>query len=116
MHGALRPCRKLWRRAWRHKRTCQCLWRLDMQRLAERSTRASTDFLPLKGTDYFEFYVGNARQAAYYYRAAFGMQLVAYSGPETGQRGRASYVVQQNKIRLVLTTPLQPDGPISRHI
>ena len=87
-----------------------------MQRLAEKSTRASTDFLPLKGTDYVEFYVGNARQAAYYYRAAFGMQLVAYSGPETGQRGRASYVVQQNKIRLVLTTPLQPDGPISRHI
>ncbi len=87
-----------------------------MQRLAEKSPRAGADFLPLNGTDYVEFYVGNARQAAYYYRAAFGMQLVAYSGPETGQRGRASYVVQQNKIRLVLTTPLQPGDPISRHI
>jgi len=87
-----------------------------MQNLAEKSPQADTDFLPLNGTDYVEFYVGNARQAAYYYRAAFGMQLVAYSGPETGQRGRASYVVQQNKIRLVLTTPLQPDDPINQHI
>ena len=87
-----------------------------MHQLAEKSPRANTDFLPLNGTDYVEFYVGNARQAAYYYRAAFGMQLVAYSGPETGQRGRASYVVQQNKIRLVLTTPLQPDDPINQHI
>ena len=87
-----------------------------MQQLAEKSPRTDTDFLPLNGTDYVEFYVGNARQAAYYYRAAFGMQLVAYSGPETGQRGRASYVVQQNKIRLVLTTPLQPDDPINQHI
>jgi len=87
-----------------------------MQQLAEKSPRANTDFLPLNGTDYVEFYVGNARQAAYYYRAAFGMQLVAYSGPETGQRGRASYVVQQNKIRLVLTTPLQPDDLINQHI
>jgi len=87
-----------------------------MHQLAEKSPRATADFLPLNGTDYVEFYVGNARQAAYYYRAAFGMQLVAYSGPETGQRGRASYVVQQNKIRLVLTTPLQPDDPINQHI
>jgi 4-hydroxyphenylpyruvate dioxygenase len=82
-----------------------------MQQPAGISTLASADFLPLNGTDYVEFYVGNARQAAYYYRAAFGMQLVAYSGPETGKRERASYVVQQNKIRLVLTTPLQPDDP-----
>ena len=87
-----------------------------MQQLVEKSPRANMDFLPLNGTDYVEFYVGNARQAAYYYRAAFGMQLVAYSGPETGQRGRASYVVQQNKIRMVLTTPLQPDDPINQHI
>jgi 4-hydroxyphenylpyruvate dioxygenase len=87
-----------------------------MQQLAEKSPRANTDFLPLNGTDYVEFYVGNARQAAYYYRAAFGMQLVAYSGPETGQRGRASYVVQQNKIRLVLTTPLPPDDPVNEPI
>ncbi len=87
-----------------------------MQHLAEKALSSHADFLPLNGTDYVEFYVGNARQAAYYYRAAFGMQLVAYSGPETGNRGRASYVVQQNKIRLVLTTPLQPDDPINEHV
>jgi 4-hydroxyphenylpyruvate dioxygenase len=74
------------------------------------------DFLPLKGTDHIEFYVGNARQAAYYYRTAFGMSLVAYAGPETGQRDRASYVVEQGKIRLVLTTSLLPDGPIAEHV
>jgi 4-hydroxyphenylpyruvate dioxygenase len=74
------------------------------------------DFLPLNGTDHVEFYVGNARQAAYYYRAAFGMRLVAYRGPETGSRELASYVVQQGKIRFVLTTPLFPDHPAARHI
>ena len=63
-----------------------------------------------------EFYVGNARQAAYFYRAAFGMRLVAYAGPETGQRDRASYVVQQGKIRFVLTTPLRSQHPIAQHI
>ena len=84
-----------------------------MQKLQEQPSRTSEDFLPLNGTDYVEFYVGNARQAAYYYRAAFGMQLVAYRGPETGTRDRASYVVQQDKIRFVLTTPLQPDDPIA---
>ncbi len=75
-----------------------------------------TDFLPLKGTDHVEFYVGNARQAAYFYRAAFGMKLVAYAGPETGQRDRASYVVQQGKIRFVLTTPLRTHHPIAQHV
>jgi 4-hydroxyphenylpyruvate dioxygenase len=74
------------------------------------------DFLPLNGTDHVEFYVGNARQAAYFYRAAFGMQLVAYAGPETGQRDRASYVVRQGKIRFVLTTPLRSQHPIAQHI
>ena len=74
------------------------------------------DFLPLNGTDHVEFYVGNARQAAYYYRTAFGMSLVAYAGPETGQRDRASYVVEQGRIRFVLTTPLRPDGEIAEHI
>ncbi len=74
------------------------------------------DFLPLNGTDYVEFYVGNARQAAYYYRAAFGMKLVAYAGPETGLRDRASYVVEQGKVRFVLTTPLRPDNAIADHI
>ena len=87
-----------------------------MQQLAEKSSKSSMDFLPLNGTDYVEFYVGNARQAAYYYRSAFGMTLVAYSGPETGTHDRASYVVQQNKVRFVLTTPLEPDHAIAEHI
>ncbi len=86
--------------------------------LTERSVERETqkDFLPLNGTDYVEFYVGNAKQAAYYYRAAFGMRLAAYRGPETGARDRVSYVVEQNKIRFVLTTPLQPDNAIAEHI
>jgi len=87
-----------------------------MQELAEKPAQKQADFLPLNGTDYVEFYVGNAKQAAYYYRAAFGMKLVAYRGPETGTRDRASYVLQQDKIRFVLTTPLQPEGLITEHI
>jgi 4-hydroxyphenylpyruvate dioxygenase len=74
------------------------------------------DFLPLRGTDHVEFYVGNARQAAYFYRTAFGMSLVAYAGPETGQRDRASYVVQQGKVQFVLTTPLRSSDPIAEHV
>jgi 4-hydroxyphenylpyruvate dioxygenase len=74
------------------------------------------DFLPLLGTDHVEFYVGNARQAAHFYRTAFGMSLVAYAGPETGQRDRASYVLQQGKVRFVLTTPLLSSGSIAEHI
>jgi len=80
------------------------------------TTQQQEDFLPLRGTDHVEFYVGNARQAAYFYRAAFGMKLVAYAGPETGRRDRASYVVQQGKVRFVLTTPLRPDSDIAAHI
>ena len=80
------------------------------------SISAERDFLPLKGTDHIEFYVGNARQAAYFYRAAFGMSLVAYAGPETGQRDRATYVVQQGKIRFVLTTPLRGGNAIAEHV
>ena len=89
-----------------------------MPQLAEKPTEHSSqqDFLPLNGTDYVEFYVGNARQAAYYYRAAFGMKLVAYRGPETGTRDRASYMVQQDKIRFLFTTPLHPEGAIADHI
>jgi 4-hydroxyphenylpyruvate dioxygenase len=83
---------------------------------AGRPTAAGADFLPLNGTDHIEFYVGNARQAAYFYRAAFGMSLVAYAGPETGQPDRASYVVQQGKIRFVLTTPLRSGNPIAEHV
>jgi 4-hydroxyphenylpyruvate dioxygenase len=82
----------------------------------ELQQRATTDFLPLLGTDYLEFYVGNAKQAAYYYKAAFGFQTVAYAGPETGVRDRASYVLQQGKIRLVLTTAMHSDHEISAHV
>ena len=84
--------------------------------LQQADDTTSQDFLPLKGTDHVEFYVGNARQAAYFYRAAFGMSLVAYAGPETGQRDRASYVVQQGKIRFVLTTALRSGNPIADHV
>ncbi|WP_439487284.1 4-hydroxyphenylpyruvate dioxygenase [Algoriphagus sp.] len=76
----------------------------------------SQDFLPLNGTDYIELYVGNAKQAALYYQYAFGYELIAYAGPETGIRDRASYVLKQDKIRLVLTSPLLPSGEISEHI
>ncbi len=74
------------------------------------------DAFPINGTDYIEFYVGNAKQASLYYRAAFGFQLIAYRGPETGVRDRASYLLQQDKIRFVLTSPLGPEGPIADHI
>lgn len=74
------------------------------------------DFLPLNGTDYVEFYVGNAKQAAHYYKTAFGFQSAAYAGPETGVKDRVSYVLVQNKLRFVLTTPLQPGNEISAHI
>ncbi len=85
-----------------------------MQLIAEETAHSpAADFLPLNGTDYVEFHVGNAKQAAYYYRAAFGMELVAYRGPETGTRDRASYVLQQGKIRFVFTTPLRPDSEIA---
>src|SRR5947209_7448217 len=80
------------------------------------SANQNADFLPLNGIDHLEFYVGNAKQAAYFYRVAMGMQLVAYAGPETGVRDRASYVLEQNKIRFVLTTPLSPEHDISERI
>ena len=87
-----------------------------MATLLENVTASEKDFLPLNGTDYIEFYVGNARQAAYYYRAAFGMKLIAYAGPETGVRDRASYVLEQGKVRFVLTTALRSDSEIARHV
>ncbi|WP_448528451.1 4-hydroxyphenylpyruvate dioxygenase [Raineya sp.] len=74
------------------------------------------DFLPILGTDHIEFYVGNAKQAAYFYQAAFGFELVAYAGPETGVRDRTSYVLQQNKIRFVLTAPMFPESEIAQHV
>jgi 4-hydroxyphenylpyruvate dioxygenase len=77
---------------------------------------AQTDFLPLQGTDYVEFYVGNAKQAAHYYMSAFGFQALAYAGPETGMKDRASYAVRQNKLILLLTTPLRSNNEIADHI
>jgi 4-hydroxyphenylpyruvate dioxygenase len=87
-----------------------------MQVVAEKEFDAKTDFLPLHGTDHVEFYVGNAKQAAHFYRSAFGMRLVAYSGPETGVRDRASYVLEQGKVRFVLTTALHPNHPVAAHV
>lgn len=78
--------------------------------------KEAKDFLPLLGTDYVELYVGNAKQAAHYYKTAFGFQSEAYAGLETGLKDRASYVLKQDKIRLVLTTPLVKDGAINEHI
>jgi 4-hydroxyphenylpyruvate dioxygenase len=78
--------------------------------------QTETDFLPLLGTDYVEFYVGNAKQAAHYYKTSFGFQSLAYAGPETGIRDRVSYVVRQNKLTFVLTTPLKNNNAIADHI
>jgi 4-hydroxyphenylpyruvate dioxygenase len=74
------------------------------------------DFLPINGTDYVEFYVGNAKQAAYYYQSAFGFQPLAYRGLETGDKEKTSYVVVQDKIRFVFTTALVPDSEIGEHV
>ncbi|MBV9404900.1 MAG: 4-hydroxyphenylpyruvate dioxygenase, partial [Acidobacteriaceae bacterium] len=74
------------------------------------------DFLPIQGTDHLEFYVGNAKQAAHFYRSVLGFSLVAYRGPETGTRDRVSYVLEQNKIRFVLTTSLVPSDEIADHV
>lgn len=82
----------------------------------EKIFEGAQDFLPLMGTDYIEFYVGNAKQAAHFYKTAFGFQSLAYSGLETGIRDRASYVLKQDKIRLVLTTALNSDSPIGDHV
>lgn len=87
-----------------------------MSTAIQQGVSVEKDFLPINGTDYIEFYVGNAKQSSYFYRRAFGFKLVAYAGLETGVRDRASYVLQQDKIRFVLTTPLHPDHPISDHI
>src|SRR5213080_1441029 len=80
------------------------------------ASAAQEDFLPLEGTDYIEFYVGNAKQAAHFYKTAFGFQSLAYAGPETGTKDRASYAIRQNNLTFVLTTPVHPDNPIADHI
>jgi 4-hydroxyphenylpyruvate dioxygenase len=82
----------------------------------EKIFEGAQDFLPLLGTDYVEFYVGNAKQAAHFYKTAFGFQSLAYAGLETGLTDRASYVLKQDKIRLVLTTALKSDSPIGEHV
>lgn len=83
---------------------------------APEAAAGAHDTFPINGTDFIEFYVGNARQSSMFYRAAFGFTLVGYRGPETGVRDRASYLLEQGKIRLVLTSPLGPDGPIAEHV
>src|SRR5437016_14452630 len=79
-------------------------------------TMNPVDLPVLGGTDHVELYVGNARQAAYHYRNAFGFDVIAYAGPETGVRDRASYVLQQGKVRLVLTAAMGPEGDIAEHV
>src|SRR5467141_1515095 len=82
----------------------------------KKAPAAETDFLPLQVTDYIDFYVGNAKQAAHFYTPAFGFQSLAYSGPETGTKDRASYAIRQNQLTFVLTTALRPDNPIAEHV
>ena len=89
---------------------------MSHQSLPTNTAAATTDFLPLEGTDYVEFYVGNAKQAAHYYQTAFGFQALAYAGPETGLKDRVSYAVRQNKLTFLLTTPLRSGNPIADHI
>jgi 4-hydroxyphenylpyruvate dioxygenase len=87
-----------------------------MATISAPAPTAAHDTFPINGTDYIEFYVGNAKQSAHFYRGAFGFRLVAYRGPETGTRDRASYLLEQNKIRFLLTTPLAPDSEIGAHV
>tara|TARA_Y100000991_G_scaffold54248_1_gene39616 strand:- start:789 stop:1949 length:1161 start_codon:yes stop_codon:yes gene_type:complete len=82
----------------------------------EKIFKDAKDFLPLLGTDYIEFYVGNAKQAAHFYKTAFGFQSLAYAGLETGLKDRVSYVLKQDKIRIVLTTALNSKSPIGEHV
>src|SRR6187399_1033362 len=82
----------------------------------EKIFEGAQDFLPLLGTDYVEFYVGNAKQVAHFYKTAFGFQSVAYAGPETGSKDKASYVVRQEKLTFVFTTALTPEHPIAQHV
>lgn len=87
-----------------------------METLTKNTTQQSTDTFPINGTDHIEFYVGNAKQACMYYQAAFGFELIAYKGPETGSRDVNSYVLKQGKIVLVLTSSMSPDHEVARHV
>lgn len=82
----------------------------------KNTSTATADFLPLNGTDYIEFYVGNAKQAAHFYKTAFGFQSLAYAGPETGMMDKVSYVIRQSKLTFILTTPLKTNNEIADHI
>jgi 4-hydroxyphenylpyruvate dioxygenase len=82
----------------------------------EKIFEGAQDFLPLLGTDYVEFYVGNAKQSAHFYKTAFGFQSFAYAGLETGLKDRVSYVLKQDKIKIILTTALKSDSPIGEHV
>jgi 4-hydroxyphenylpyruvate dioxygenase len=82
----------------------------------KQAINTQADFLPLQGTDYVEFYVGNAKQAAHYYMSAFGFQALAYAGPETGMKDKVSYAVRQHKLTFVLTTPLRAGNEIADHV
>lgn len=88
---------------------------LDINLIKQKEMKDNQDFLPIKGTDYIEFYVGNSKQAAFFYQTAFGFQPLAYSGLETGNADRTSYVLQQGKIRLVFTSSLMGENEVSRH-
>ena len=87
-----------------------------MTTISAPAPSAVTDTFPINGTDYIEFLVGNAKQAAHYYCSAFGFRIVAYRGPETGVRDRASYLVQQGKVRFIFTTAMSPDSSIAQHV
>lgn len=87
-----------------------------MDTLTRNKPLTEQDTFPINGTDHIEFYVGNAKQSALYYQAAFGFSLIAYKGPETGCRDKVSYVLRQGKITLILTAALSPDDPISKHV
>lgn len=87
-----------------------------MQTLTKNKTNTNHDTFPIKGTDHIEFYVGNAKQAANYYQTAFGFKLVAYRGPETGVRDKVSYVLEQEKIRFVLTSAFSPEHEVAKHV
>jgi len=87
-----------------------------METMTQIKAGVDRDTFPINGTDHIEFYVGNAKQAAHYYQSAFGFHLVAYRGPETGERSKVSYVLQQGKIRFVLTSAFDPDHEIARHV
>jgi len=88
----------------------------DRSATATGAKAQTDDFLSIRSIDHLEFWVGNARQAAFFYQHAFGLTITAYAGLETGVRDRASYVLQQGKVRFVLTTPLGPEGPMAEHV